>query len=38
MVTGEQTKAPFAETLQRMQAGVAEKNKGSVIRSDGAEN
>ncbi len=38
MVTGEQTKAPFAETLQRMQAGLAEKNKGSVIRSDGAEN
>ena len=31
MVTGEQTKLGFAETLQRIRAGLAEKNAGCVI-------
>ena len=31
MKTGEQTKLPFAETLDLIQSGLAEKNKGAVI-------
>ena len=31
MVTGEQTKLSFADTLARIQAGIAEKNAGAVI-------
>ena len=31
MVSGEQTKLPFPETLARIQAGLAEKNAGKVI-------
>ena len=31
MVTGEQTKLSFDETLQRIRAGLAEKNAGCVI-------
>ena len=31
MKTGEQTKLPFAETLDRIRSGLAEKNKGTVI-------
>ena len=31
MVTGEQTKLGFAETLERIRAGLAEKNAGCVI-------
>ena len=31
MKTGEQTKLPFAETLELIRSGLAEKNKGTVI-------
>ena len=31
MKTGEQTKLPFAETLDLIRSGLAEKNKGTVI-------
>ena len=31
MVTGEQTKLPFADTLQRIQAGLQERAQGAVI-------
>ena len=31
MVTGEQTKLSFEDTLQRIQEGLKEKNQGAVI-------
>ena len=31
MTSGEQTTLPFDETLARIQAGLAERNKGTVI-------